>query len=61
MSIGEGIVMHNRIDDADALLRQAVKENPQDMEAKAWFAANNCKIAGRAGPWLMGLDKLYGV
>ena len=61
VQLGRLYFMHNRIDDADALLRQAVKENPQDMEAKAWFAANNCKIAGRAGPWLMGLDKLYGV
>lgn len=53
--------MHNHIDEAEALLKQAVKEEPQDMEAKAWLAANDCKIAGRAGPWLMGFDKLYGV
>ncbi len=61
VQLGRLYFMHNRIDDADALLTEAVKENPQDMEAKAWLAANNCKIAGRAGPWLMGLDKLYGV
>lgn len=53
--------MHNHIDEAEILLKQSVKEEPQDMEAKAWLAANNCKIAGRAGYWLMGLDKLYGV
>lgn len=52
---------HNYIDEANALLSELVTENPDDMEAKAWYAANNCKIAGRKGPWLMGLDKLYGV
>lgn len=51
--------MHNRIDEADALLRELVKENPDDMTAKAWFAANECKIAGRTGPWLLGMEKLY--
>jgi len=52
---------HNLIDEADSLLSKLVKENPNDMEVKAWYAANNCKIVGRKGPWLMGLDKLYGV
>ncbi len=51
--------MHNRIDEADALLRELVKENPDDMTAKAWFAANECKIAGRTAPWLLGMEKLY--
>jgi tetratricopeptide (TPR) repeat protein len=51
--------MHNRIDEADALLRELVEENPEDMTAKAWFAANECKIAGRTGPWLLGMEKLY--
>lgn len=61
VELGRLNFLHNHIDEADALLDQAVKENPQDMEAKAWHAANDCKIAGRAGPWLMGFDKLYGV
>jgi hypothetical protein len=51
--------MHNRIDDADALLRSLVQEEPGDLEAVAWDAANRCKIAGRKGPWLLGFDKLY--
>lgn len=52
---------HNFINDADGLLSQLVAENPEDMEAKAWYSANNCKLAGRKGPWLLGFDKLYDV
>ncbi|MBX3617761.1 hypothetical protein [Nitrosomonas sp.] len=52
---------HNLIDEANSLLSELMKENSSDMEVKAWYAANNCKIAGRKGPWLMGIDKLYGV
>ncbi len=61
LELGRLNFLHNYIDEANTLLSQAVSENPDDMEAKAWYAANNCKIAGRKGPWLMGLDKLYGV
>lgn len=53
--------IHNHIDEADTLLSTLVSEQPDNMQAKAWHGANQCKIAGRKGPWLMGLDKLYGV
>ncbi len=52
---------HNEIDKADALLRELVTEDPDDAQALAWFGANNCKLAGRAQPWLMGFYKLYRV
>ncbi len=52
---------HNSIDEADELLHALVKVHPEHWEAQAWYGANNCKLAARKGPWLMGFDKLYGV
>ena len=51
-------VEHNEMDQADALLQPLVAQDPSHAEALAWYGANNCKIAGRKGPWLMGLDKM---
>jgi hypothetical protein len=50
---------HNLIDQADAVLAPLVAAEPKNAQALAWYGANNCKKAGRRGPWLMGLDKLY--
>lgn len=50
---------HNELDEADALLRVLVAEDPDNAEALAWYGANNCKLAGRAQPWLLGMYKLY--
>ena len=52
---------HNYIDQANELLSSLVSENPNHAEAAAWFGANNCKLAARSTPWLMGLRKLYRV
>lgn len=52
-------VQHNRIDDADALLSELARSAPDNAQVRAWHGANDCKKAGRKGPWLMGLDKLY--
>lgn len=59
LALGQLYVMHNRIDEADALLSPLVATDPGNAQALAWYGANNCKLAGRRGPWLMGLDKLY--
>ena len=52
---------HNEIDRADVLLQKLVSEDPEDAQALAWYGANNCKLAGRAHPWLLGFHKLYRV
>lgn len=58
LELGRLDFMHNRLDDADALLTPLIHEQPNDFEAKAWHAANRCKMAERRGPWLLGLDKV---
>lgn len=58
LELGRMDFMHNRLDEADALLSQLVREQPNDVEAKAWHAANRCKLAERRGPWMLGLDKV---
>ena len=58
LELGRLEFMHNRIDEADMLLSQLVKEQPNNVEAKAWHAANRCKLAERRGPWMLGLDKM---
>ncbi len=59
LALGQMYFLHNRIDEADRLLSAAVEGDPGNPQAAAWLAANDCKRAGRRGPWLMGLDKLY--
>jgi tetratricopeptide (TPR) repeat protein len=59
LALGQLYFTNNRIDEAHALLSQVVGAEPRNAMALAWHGANNCKIAGRKGPWLMGLDKLY--
>ncbi|WP_045227325.1 tetratricopeptide repeat protein [Methyloterricola oryzae] len=49
---------HNRIDEASEILDPLVSEQPNNQEAKAWHAANRCKLAERRGPWLLGIDKM---
>lgn len=51
---------HNQLEQADELLEQLVKEDTSDMEALAWYGANQCKLVGEAFPWLMGIDKYRG-
>ena len=51
---------HNQLEQADQLLEQLVKEDSNDMEALAWYGANQCKLVGEAFPWLMGIDKYRG-
>lgn len=50
---------HNQLDAADSLLRELTAQDPDHAVAAAWHGANDCKLAGRAQPWLMGLRKLY--
>jgi len=50
---------HNELDAADAILRVLVQEDPDEPQALAWYGASNCKLAGRAQPWLLGFRKLY--
>lgn len=59
LAYGKLMFMHNHIDEADAALTPLSKAEPENAEALAWRAANDCKIAGRRGPWLMGFDKLW--
>lgn len=59
LAYGKLMFMHNHIDEADAALAPLSKAEPDNAEALAWRAANDCKIAGRRGPWLMGFDKLW--
>ncbi|WP_145998695.1 hypothetical protein [Methyloterricola oryzae] len=49
---------HNRIDDAGDILDSLVGEQPNNVESKAWHAANRCKLAERRGPWLLSSDKM---
>ena len=51
--------MHNYIDEADTMLQEIVKKAPDNMEALAWYGANNCKKTARSHPWFMGFRKLY--
>lgn len=59
LALAQMYFMHNRIDEADALLDVVVQAEPGNAQALAWQGANDCKRAGRRGPWLMGFDKLY--
>ena len=59
LALGQMYFLHNRIDEADRLLSAAAQAEPENAQAAAWLAANDCKRAGRRGPWLLGLDKLY--
>jgi hypothetical protein len=59
LTLGQMYFLHNRIDEADVLLKDLVAQEPDNAQAQAWYGANNCKKAGRRGPLLMGLDKLY--
>ncbi|WP_028312629.1 hypothetical protein [Derxia gummosa] len=59
LALGSLLFLHNQIDEADPLLTQAVEAMPKNPQAQAWHAANECKKAGRRGPWLMGFDKLW--
>jgi len=58
IALGQLYFMHNEIDRADAVLAPVVAAEPKNAQALAWYGANNCKLAGARGPWLMGLDKL---
>jgi uncharacterized protein HemY len=58
VALGQLYFMHNDIDRADQVLKPVVAADPKNAQALAWYGANNCKLAGRRGPWLMGLDKL---
>lgn len=49
---------HNYLDQADELLGELVEANSENYEALAWFGANNCKQAGAAIPWAMGIRKM---
>lgn len=51
---------HNQLEKADQLLENLVKEDSNDMEALAWYGANQCKLVGEAFPWLLGIDKYQG-
>jgi predicted negative regulator of RcsB-dependent stress response len=51
---------HNHLEEADQLLEALVKEDSNDMEALAWYGANQCKLVGEAFPWLLGIDKYLG-
>lgn len=59
VALGQLYFTHNLLDQADAVLAPVVEAEPANAQALAWYGANNCKLAGRRGPWLMGLDKLY--
>jgi tetratricopeptide (TPR) repeat protein len=59
LALGQLYFTNNRIDEAHVLLSQVAGAEPRNAQALAWHGANNCKLAGRKGPWLMGLDKLY--
>ncbi|QSA98899.1 hypothetical protein [Methylococcus sp. EFPC2] len=58
LELGRLEFLHNGIDEADRLLTPLVHEQPNNLEAKAWHAANRCKLAERRGPWMLGLDKV---
>lgn len=59
LTLASMYVMHNKIDKADSLLSSLVVEDGKNPQVLAWKAANDCKKAGRRGPWLMGLDKMW--
>jgi hypothetical protein len=59
IALGQLYFMHNQIDQADAVLAPVVVAEPKNGAALAWYGANNCKLAARRGPWLMGMDKLW--
>ncbi len=59
LTLASMYVLHNRIDDADAILSPLAVKDGKNPQVLAWKAANDCKLAGRRGPWLMGLDKLW--
>lgn len=50
---------HNELEKADSLLEKLAAENKDNAEVLAWYGANNCKIAGKKGPWLLGIDKIF--
>jgi len=58
LQLGRMMFEHNYLDEADEELGKLVEENPENYEALAWFGANNCKQAGAAIPWAMGIRKM---
>lgn len=59
LALASMYVLQNRIDDADLILSELAVKDGKNPQVLAWKAANDCKKAGRRGPWLMGLDKLW--
>ena len=49
---------HNHLEQADVILSELVNSNADNYEALAWYGANNCKQAGAAIPWAMGVRKM---
>ncbi len=58
LQLGRMMFEHNYLDEADEALGELVGENPENYEALAWYGANNCKQAGAAIPWAMGIRKM---
>ncbi len=49
---------YNHITEANTLLENLTYEQPDSMEALAWYGANKCKIVRESQPWLLGIRKL---
>ncbi len=58
LTLASMYVLHNRIDEADSILSGLAAKDGKNPQVIAWKAANDCKLAGRRGPWLMGIDKM---
>ena len=59
LTLASMYVQHNRIDEADGILSDLAVKDAKNPQVLAWKAANDCKKAGRRGPWLMGVDKMW--
>lgn len=60
VQLGRLAFEHNRLAEAEEVLAPVLQAEPDDMEALAWFGANECKQVGAAFPWLLGIDKYRG-
>ena len=58
LQLGRLYFEHNQLEAADEMLLELIEEDPEHMEALAWYGANQCKIIGESQPWLMGIKKL---
>lgn len=61
LQLGRLLFEHNQIEEADRILSELIDEDPDNMEALAWYGANKCKIVGESQPWFMGIRKLIRV